>query len=221
MVIEKAKDVVNKMTVESKIGVAFECLPRIESTHEVVAFEATIHDGVVTLLGNTLLGDLLINPIGVSPHVITDLAKLDGARSIILDSRLEVFVEVTVVKEDEGVMIPPIEVPLDGLQRLNHAIQVIVSSKDYESGVSPRLACIGLETPGDEDLVVVLGNFAVMKKRVSLLVVWRWNSNGEKARGSCLARNKWIRSKDVPDSWGSTSGHENAARRAGMADKEQ
>ena len=63
----------------------------------MVALQTTIHDGTVTLFGDTLLGDLLVNPIGETPHVGANLAELDSAGSVVLDGGLEVVVKVSIV----------------------------------------------------------------------------------------------------------------------------
>lgn len=80
----------------------------------MVAFESTIHDGIITLLGDTLLGDFGIDPVRKPPHIGANLAKLDSTRCIVANRLFEGLVEVAIVKENVGVIEPAIEVAFDG-----------------------------------------------------------------------------------------------------------
>lgn len=139
--------------------------PRVEATHGMVAFQSSVHDSSITLLGNALLGDLGVNPIGESPHVRTDLSELNRRRSVVADSLLELFVEVAIVEENVGVVIPSVEMSLHGLDGLDNTIDLLVSREDDKGSIGAGLAGIGLKTTGHEDLVVLLTNLSVTKSR--------------------------------------------------------
>lgn len=129
----------------------------------MVALETTVHDGSVALLGNSLLGNLLIDPVGVSPHVGTDKAKLDGGRSVVSHSLLEGLIEVAVVEEDVRVVEPAVEVTLNRLDGLDDTIQLLVACKDDKGGVGARsLICLslGVEATVDKNLVMLFANFS-------------------------------------------------------------
>lgn len=149
-------------------------IPRVESAHGVVTFHATVHDSSITLLGDTLLGDLGVNPVRETPHVRANLAELDGSRSVVLDSVLEGVVEVAIVQKDVGVVVPAVEVALDGLDGLDDTVQLLVSREDDEGAIGAGLAGVGLKAAGDEDLVVFFADFPVgggkRNKFVSALV---------------------------------------------------
>lgn len=87
----------------------------VEATHVVVALKPSVHDSRVTLLGDALLGHFLVYPVRIPPHLGPDFAKLDGGGGILLDSLLERLVEIPVIEEDVGVVVPAVEVALDGL----------------------------------------------------------------------------------------------------------
>ena len=101
--------------------------PRVEATHVVIALHAAIHDGGVTLLGDTLGGDTMVDPVGISPHAGIDLTKLDGAAGVVDNGVLEGGVEVAIVEEDVGIVEPSIEVTLDGLDGLDDAFEFLVA----------------------------------------------------------------------------------------------
>lgn len=88
----------------------------------VVALHASVHDGGVTLFPNTLLGDFMINPVGITPHRLINLAKLNGGAGVVLDRRLEGVIEITIVQEDVRVVEPAVEVSFNGLERLNNSV---------------------------------------------------------------------------------------------------
>ena len=70
---------------------------RVESAHGVVRFHSTIHDSCITLLRNTLLGDLWIYPVWEAPHTGVNFPKLDWRASIVGDCLFEIVVKVAVV----------------------------------------------------------------------------------------------------------------------------
>lgn len=127
----------------------------------MVAFQSTVHDGIVTLLGDAFLGDLVIDPIGESPHVGSDLAKLDGARGVVADSLLEGLIELAVVEEDVGVVVPAVEVALYGADGLEDTLELLVSGENDKGGVGSGLFVVGLLAAGKEDLVVLFADFSV------------------------------------------------------------
>ena len=136
-------------------------IPRVEAAHEVVALHSTIHDGVVSLLVDTLLGNLGINPVGVTPHVRSNLAKLDAGGGVVLDRLLESIVEVAIVEENIRVVVPAVEVTLDRLHRLDNTIQLLVSCEDDKGGVGAGLAGVRFETSRHKHLVVLFADFPV------------------------------------------------------------
>jgi hypothetical protein len=105
----------------------------------MVTLQATIHDSGVTLLRNALLGRLDVHPVRITPHVRADLAKLDSPGSVVCDSGLEGVVEVAIVEEDIGVVIPPVEMPFHGLDRLDDSFQVAVPGEYDECSVRSGL----------------------------------------------------------------------------------
>lgn len=126
----------------------------------MVALHATVHDGTVTLLGDTLFGDLGIDPVGESPHVGADLAKLDGTRGVVANRLLEGLVEVAVVEEDVGVVVPAVEVALEGANGLDDTIELLVSGENDKGSVGAGLLVVGHLAAGEEDLVVLFANLA-------------------------------------------------------------
>ena len=132
----------------------------------MVTFKAAVHDGGVALLGDALLGDLGVDPFREAPHLRADLAKLDGGGCVVLDGVLEGLVEVAVVEEDVGVVVPAIEVALDGLDGLDNTIQLLVPGQDDKGAVGPGLGGVGFQAALDEDLVVLLTDFPVGGERV-------------------------------------------------------
>ena len=88
----------------------------------MVTFHTTVHDGLVSLLRNTLLGNLGIYPVWKSPHFGVDLPKLDRRACVILNRFFKRRIEVCVVQKHVGVMIPPVEVSLDRLDGLDNAV---------------------------------------------------------------------------------------------------
>ena len=132
----------------------------------MIAFHATVHDSCVTLLRDTLLRDLGVNPVRETPHVRANLAELDGSRGVVLDGVLEGVVEVAIVQEDVGVVVPAVEVALNGLDGLDDAVQLLVSREDDEGAIDAGLAGVGLEAAGDEDLVVLFADSPVLGNKL-------------------------------------------------------
>lgn len=143
--------------------------PGIESTHVMVALHSSIHDGSISLLSDALPGNLVVNPLGVTPHGIVDLAELHGGACVVLDGLLEFVVEVTVVQEHVGVVEPPVEVTLDRFQGLHHTVNLLVPGKDNKGRVSAGGIHFLLNgtASGREDLVVFLTDFPERIRKVS------------------------------------------------------
>lgn len=140
--------------------------PRVESAHVVVAFHTTVHDSSVTLLADTLLGDLRVDPIGETPHAVIDFTKLDGCTGVVLHSCLEVFVEVAVVKENVRIVEPTVEVALDRLEGLDDTVQFLVSRENDEGSVSlGSLRPLGVNghAASSKDLVILFADFPISR----------------------------------------------------------
>lgn len=71
--------------------------PRVKPAHVVIAFHATIHNGSISLLPNAFLCNFMVNPVGITPHGLVDLAKLNWGAGIVGDRVLELIVEVTII----------------------------------------------------------------------------------------------------------------------------
>lgn len=127
----------------------------------MVTLKTTVHDSGVSLLSNTLLCNLGINPVGVSPHLGANLSKLDGSGGVVADGVLEGLVEVSIVEEDIWIMIPSVEVSFNRLHRLDNTLQLLVSSKDDECAVHSLSRRVGLETSSDKYFVVLFADFSV------------------------------------------------------------
>lgn len=139
-------------------------IPRVEPTHKVVAFQSTVHDGSISLLCDAFLGHLVVGPVREPPHVGTYFAKFDGARSVISYRLLEVIVELAIVEENIGVMVPPIEVAFHRFEGLQNTIEFFVSGQDHKGSVGTGLAGVRLQAASDEHLVVLLGNFPTARQ---------------------------------------------------------
>lgn len=125
----------------------------------MVTFQTAVHDSSITLLRNALLGDLWVYPVGKTPHIRSDLAEFDRSRCIVFDSVLERLVEVAIIQEYIRVVIPPVEVTLDRLDRLDDTVQLLISGQYDKGAVGSGLGGVGLEAAFDENLVVFLADF--------------------------------------------------------------
>lgn len=135
--------------------------PRVEPAHMVVALQSSVHDGLVSLLPDAFPCNLMVDPIGETPHALVDLAKLDRGTGVIPDCLFEFLVEVAIVQEDIGVVPPSVEMSLNGLERLDDALEFLISREDNERGVCPRTAGVDVEASGSKDLVVFFADFSV------------------------------------------------------------
>jgi hypothetical protein len=84
----------------------------------MVALHATVHNGPVTLLGDSLLVNLWVYPVGEAPLLWRYLSKLHRTTDVAQNSLSERLVEISVVEEDVWVVKPPVEVSLERLDRL-------------------------------------------------------------------------------------------------------
>jgi len=135
----------------------------------MITLQTTIHDGRVSLLGNAFLPNLGIKPVGITPHVMVNLAELDSSRRVVLDSVPEGGVEFLVVEEDVGVVIPSVEVAFNRLDGLDHAIQLLVSREDDKDTVGTRFASVGLAAADLENLVILFADFSVNRQSRALV----------------------------------------------------
>lgn len=138
----------------------------------MVTFQAAVHDGSIALLRNALLGDLGVDPFGESPHFRPNLAEFDGGRRIVLHRVFKGLVEVAIIEEDVWVVVPSVEVTLDGLDGLDDTIQLFVSGENDEGAVGSGLRGVGLEAAFHKDLVVFLTNFSA-RRGCGLVLVHR------------------------------------------------
>jgi len=88
----------------------------------MITFHATIHDSLISLFRNALLCNLRVYPFWKSPHLRVDFPELHRGACVVLNRLFESRIEICIVQEHVGVMIPPVEMSLDGLDRLNNAI---------------------------------------------------------------------------------------------------
>lgn len=79
----------------------------------MIALQATIHDSGITLLCNALSGYSGVQPIWKPPHIRPDLAKLDGTRSVVENGILEIVVEVSIIEDNIGIVVPSVEMSLE------------------------------------------------------------------------------------------------------------
>lgn len=138
----------------------------------MVAFHSTVHDGSIALLPDALFGNLMVNPIGESPHGVVNLAKFNFRTGVVLDRRLEILVEVAIVEENIGVVPPPVEVSLNRLERFDHTIQLLISSKDDKGGIGAGSLCnfIGLNrhTARSKDFIMFFTDFSAKRGRLAI-----------------------------------------------------
>lgn len=174
----------------------------------MVALEAAIHDSIIALLGDAFLGDLGVDPVGETPHLGTNLAKLDIARGVVSHGLLESLVELAVVEENIGVVEPPIKVTLDRLEGLQNTIQLLVSGEDDKGGIGAGLRVVGLLAAGQEDLVVLFANFPAQQYQ------------GQLSRSKQLAPVIQSIGTNVPNGGWCPGGHQYPARRGRVLDEQ-
>lgn len=130
----------------------------------VVTLHSTIHNCSIALLSDAFLCDFVVNPIGVAPHGAINLAKFHRRTGVVLDSIFEGIVEVAIVQEYVGIVVPAVEVSLDRFHGFNNTIQLLVPREDDEGGICPRAVCFDGETTGGENLVMLLTDLPVSWK---------------------------------------------------------
>lgn len=136
-------------------------IPRVEAAHVVITLHATIHDGGITLLSDALLGNFVVDPVGEAPHGVINFTELDIPAGVVHDGVFEVLVKVAVVQEDVGVVPPPVEMTLNGLDGLDDAVKLLISGKDNKSGVCSGAGGVDVHTPGGKDFVMFLADPSV------------------------------------------------------------
>lgn len=135
----------------------------------MVTLHSTVHDSSISLLGDTLLCNLGVDPIWESPHLGVDGSKFHGATCIVLDRLLECRVELRIVKEDIWVMVPSVEMSLDGLDGLDDTIQLLISCQHHKRRIRSRFRGIRLQASRHKDLVVVFTNFPTRENPLAYL----------------------------------------------------
>lgn len=88
----------------------------------MVTLHTAIHDCLISLLRNALLGDLGIDPVWETPHFGVNLSKLHRRAGVIGDYLLECRVELAVVEEDIWIVIPSVEMAFNGFYGLDDAV---------------------------------------------------------------------------------------------------
>ena len=81
----------------------------------VIAFHATVHDCLVTLLSYTFTCNVVIYPVWESPHGGVNLSELDWGARVIGNGLLELLSKVTIIEKDVRIVKPAIKVPFDRL----------------------------------------------------------------------------------------------------------
>lgn len=107
----------------------------------------------------------MIDPVRETPHGVVNLAELHRSTGIVLYGGLELLVEVAIVQKNIWIMVPTVEVPFNRLERLDNAIQLLISCEDDKSGVGTRGLCdfggINGHAASREDLVMFFADFPV------------------------------------------------------------
>ena len=140
------------------------CVPRVKSTHVVVALHAAIHYSAVALLRNALFHDCRISPVWEAPVLLRNLAPFNFRLCVIANSLFEGCVEISVIKEDVRVVVPPIEVPLEGFDGLYDAVKLLIPGQDYNRRVRAGSARVGFEAAYRERLVVLIADFPTARQ---------------------------------------------------------
>lgn len=78
----------------------------------MVALHTAVHDGIVALSCDSFFGNRGIDPFGPSPVLCGYLTPLHWCAGVIQDGLLECLIEDSIVEEDIGVVVPPIEMSL-------------------------------------------------------------------------------------------------------------
>jgi hypothetical protein len=130
----------------------------------VVTLHSSVHDSGITLLPDAFLGDLMVNPVGVAPHTVIDLAKFDRSTGVILHRVHKLLVEVTIIQEHIWIVPPSVEVSFDGFDGLDNTLQLLIPGKDDEGSIRSWATCVNRLTSSSEDLVMFLTDFPVERQ---------------------------------------------------------
>ena len=150
----------------------------------MVTFHPSIHDGRVSLLSNAFLGNIVICPLGVSPHRGVNFSKLAWSASVVLNGLFERFVEVPVVQKHIWIVIPSVEMPLDRLHRLDYTIQLFISRENDEGCVGSGTTGVDLEAAGVKNFIMLLANFSAQPTFVSASYHGRESFSGNQCQTS-------------------------------------
>ena len=134
-------------------------IPRIESTHVMVALHATIHDSAIALLSDAFFYNRRVSPVWETPVLWRDLPPLDCGLCVIAHGLFECRVEVAVIEEDIGVVEPPVEMSLERLDGLDDAVKLFVPRQDHNCGIRSGAVCLGFEAAYCKGLVVLFADF--------------------------------------------------------------
>jgi hypothetical protein len=135
------------------------CVPRVKSTHVVVALHAAVHYSAVALLRNALFHDCRVGPVWEAPVLLRNLAPFNLRLCVVANGLFEGCVEISVIKEDVRVVVPPIEVPLEGFDGLYDAVKLLIPGQDYNRRVRAGSARVGFKAAYRERLVVLIADF--------------------------------------------------------------
>ena len=127
----------------------------------MIALHSTVHDQRVALFPNALLGNIVIRPVRETPHGAVNLAEFSVSAGIVSDRVLEFLVEIRVVQEDIGIIVPAVEMPLDRLDRLNHALDFLIPSQDNKRSVCSGRAIVDMKAARSKHLVLPFAYFSV------------------------------------------------------------
>jgi hypothetical protein len=156
------------------------CIPRVKSTHVVVALHAAVHYSAVTLLRNALFYDCRIGPVWEAPVLLRNLAPFNFRLCVVANSLFEGCIEISVIKEDVRVVIPPIEVPLKGLDGLDDAVQFFIPGQDYNRRVCAGSARVGFKAAYCERLIVLVADFPTTRQlQLKWAMCWRAHTVSE------------------------------------------
>ena len=133
-------------------------IPRVEPAHMVVTFHTAVHDSRIPLFADPFSRNVRIDPVWKSPHRRIYLTKLHGCAGVVLNRVLELVAKIAIVEEDVGIVEPSVEMPFDGLDRLNDSLQLFIPCQDDKCSVGPGSINLGIQAPVGEDLVILLAD---------------------------------------------------------------
>ena len=130
----------------------------------MVALHAAVHYSAVTLLRNALFHDCRVGPVWEAPMLLRNLAPFNLRLCVVANGLFEGCVEISIIKEDVRVVVPPIEVPLEGLDRLDDAVKLLIPGQDYNRRVRAGSARVGFKAAYRERLVVLFADFPTTRQ---------------------------------------------------------